>query len=247
MSYIQLQSGIIYGPVASKRLGKSLGINILPSDRKVCVFNCVYCHYGPTYVGKYKLPTPDEVERALGARLRKKEKIDYITFAGNGEPTLHPQFSEIAKRVKEVRDSLAPGVPIALLSNSTFLGHRDVVAALANIDLPIFKLDAGESETFNAINRPIHLMELEPIVQNLSEIKNVIIQTVFLDGRLRNYCGYAFEKWLEAMTKISPKQIQIYSPDNPIPEEKIEPINIERLREIAQEAGKVLTARITVY
>jgi wyosine [tRNA(Phe)-imidazoG37] synthetase (radical SAM superfamily) len=247
MSYIGLQPGIIYGPVGSKRLGKSLGINILPSDRKVCVFNCVYCHYGPTYVGNYRLPTPDDVEDALKARLRKKEKIDYITFAGNGEPTLHPQFLEITRMVKDVRDSLAPGVPIALLSNSTFLGDRDVVAALENIDLPIFKLDAGESETFNAVNRPVRLIELEPVIENLSKIKNVIIQTVFLDGRIKNYCGYPFEKWLEAMARISPKQVQIYSPDNPIPEEDVVPLGLEKLRGIAKEAGKILTAKVTAY
>jgi wyosine [tRNA(Phe)-imidazoG37] synthetase (radical SAM superfamily) len=247
MSYIGLQSGIIYGPVASKRLGRSLGINLLPPDKKVCVFNCIYCHYGPTYVGKYELPTPGEVERALKARLQKKEKIDYITFAGNGEPTLHPQFPEITRMVKEVRDRLAPGVPIALLSNSALLGDPDVVASVANIDFPIFKLDAGESGTFNAINRPIHLIELGPIIENLANMKNVTIQTMFLDGRLKNYCGYPFEKWLEAVEKISPEQVQIYSPDNPIPEEKVEPLRIERLREIAQEASKTLTTRVTAY
>jgi wyosine [tRNA(Phe)-imidazoG37] synthetase (radical SAM superfamily) len=247
MGYIQLQSGIVYGPVGSKRLGKSLGINILPSDRKVCVFNCVYCHYGPTCVGEYKLPTPDEVESALKERLRKKEKIDYITFAGNGEPTLHPQFLEITERVKELRNRLAPGVPIALLSNSTFLGHGDVAAALTNIDLPIFKLDAGESETFNAINRPIHVIEIEPIIRNLASIKKVTIQTVFLDGRLKNYCGYPFQKWLDAMMKISPKEVQIYSPDEPIPQENIVPLELEKLREIAREASRTLTVKVMAY
>ncbi|MFH1421171.1 MAG: radical SAM protein [Planctomycetota bacterium] len=247
MSYINLQPVIVYGPVGSKRLKKSLGINLLPADKKVCTFNCIYCHYGPTYVGKYQLPTPQAIESALKERISNNEEFDYITFAGNGEPTLHPQFLEISEIVKDLRDTLAPNVPIALISNSTFLWKNEVIEALNNIDLPILKLDAGDEETFNLVNRPVNMLEVKQIIENLSAIKNCIIQTVFLEGRVKNYCGNSFEKWLDAMVKISPKLIQIYSPDNPMPEENIIPLEIEKLREIAETISISIDAEVTAY
>ena len=148
---LELQKGIIYGPVSSRRLGRSLGINLSPTARKVCSFNCVYCHYGWTKVltsdlSAYidDLPAPKAVEKALEETLRTLDPPpQYITFSGNGEPTLHPDFEEIVDRVRVVRDRTGTQADIAILSNSTGLANQSVLRGLASLDVRIMKLDAG--------------------------------------------------------------------------------------------------------
>ncbi len=163
MEKIKLQSGIIYGPVNSRRLGSSLGINLMPASNKVCSFDCVYCQYGqtfqkiagiPFYVGG--LPFSDQVGLALEKWFRSnpETRYDYITFSGNGEPSLHPQFEEIVKIVKALRDKFAPQSKLAILSNASTLDRDSVRRAIRELNLPVMKLDAGDEETFLKINQP---------------------------------------------------------------------------------------------
>ena len=148
MSPLKLKTGITYGPVNSRRLGRSLGINLSPNSYKACSFSCVYCHYGWTdyFIGDYSevqsdIPEPDEVRRELEEVLKKGTEFDYITFSGNGEPTLHPQFDRIVDLVVETRDKYSPEKKVAILSNSSMLNKREVLNALGRIDLRIMKLD----------------------------------------------------------------------------------------------------------
>jgi wyosine [tRNA(Phe)-imidazoG37] synthetase (radical SAM superfamily) len=234
VSYIPMQKSIIYGPIASKRLRRSLGVNLSPIDKKVCTFNCVYCHYGPTHVGQYELPAAEDVVSALEERLKERPIIDYITFAGNGEPTLHPDFLEIVRAVRRVRDRFLAGTPIALLSNSTQLGRSDVVEAAGLIDFPVFKLDAGDGATLHDVNRPVAPTEIEEIVDWLCRLHSPAIQTVVLGGRADTSGGTALESWLDAVGRIRPRLIQLYSPDRPIVSQEVVPVPAERLRQIAR-------------
>jgi wyosine [tRNA(Phe)-imidazoG37] synthetase (radical SAM superfamily) len=229
-----MQKGFVYGPVASKRLRRSLGINLSPTDKKVCTFNCIYCHYGPTHVGQYEFPALEDIITALEERLRERPLIDYITFAGNGEPTMHPEFLEIVKAVRQVRGSYSPGTPIGLLSNSTQLGRSDVREAAGLIDFPVFKLDAGNSTALHDINRPLAPIEFEDIVKWLCRLPSPTIQTVMVAGKVNTSEGQHFESWLQAIGKIRPRKIQLYSPDRPIISEDIVPVPAERLEQIAR-------------
>jgi wyosine [tRNA(Phe)-imidazoG37] synthetase (radical SAM superfamily) len=229
-----MQKSFVYGPIASKRLRRSLGVNLSPTDRKVCTFNCIYCHYGPTHVGQYELPQVEEVITALEQRLKERPLIDYITFAGNGEPTLHPEFLEIVKAVRAVRDSLSPGTPIALLSNSTQLGRGDVLEAVKLIDFPIFKLDAGDSTALHDVNRPVARIEFDEIVNSLQGLSSPTIQTVMVSGRVSTHEGLAFDNWLQTIGKIRPRLVQLYSPDRPIVSKDITPVPPQRMEEIAR-------------
>jgi len=234
MSYIPMQKGFVYGPIASKRLRRSLGINLSPTDRKVCTFNCIYCHYGPTHVGQYELPAVEDVISALEERLKERPLIDYITFAGNGEPTMHPEFLEIVKAVRLVRDRLSAGTPIALLSNSTQLGRGDILEAAGMIDFPIFKLDAGDNAALHDVNRPVAPIEIDEIVENLRRLSSPCIQTVMVAGKVSTSEGLFFDNWLQAIGKIRPRMIQLYTPDRPIVSEDILPVGAERLEQIAR-------------
>jgi len=160
MPSIPLQKDIIYGPVLSRRLGRSLGINLLPTDRKVCSFDCVYCQYGrttePTFSpGVDDLPTFSDVVAAVEKALKKPHTIDTLTFSGNGEPTLHPQFPEIVRSIKRLRDDFRPEVKLAVLSNSSRVMDSAIVDALSLLDAPMMKLDAGDEITLREINQPV--------------------------------------------------------------------------------------------
>ncbi len=234
VSYIPMQTSIIYGPIASKRLRRSLGVNLSPVDKKVCTFNCVYCHYGPTHVGQYELPAAEEVVAALEKSLEERPLIDYITFAGNGEPTMHPDFLEIVRAVRSVRDRLSAGTPVALLSNSTQLGRSDVVEAAGLIDFPVFKLDAGNGATLHDVNRPVVPLEVGEIIEWLCRLSSPIIQTVVLGGRADTSGGASLQSWFDAVGRIRPRLIQLYSPDRPIVSQEVVPVPVERLRQIAR-------------
>lgn len=245
-SVLELQKGIIYGPIPSRRLGRSLGINLLPTDRKVCSFDCIYCHYGRTDV---KSLSPSEehfpsvkavlaaVERALG----EHSDIDYLTFSGNGEPTLHPEFPAIAPAVRRLRDELRPAVRLAILSNSTTAHLPQVRDALIHFDAPIMKLDAGDRRTLAALNRPDPEVELEGIIAGLKQVPGLILQSVLVDGKVSNIRGESLEAWLAALDEIRPSQVQIYSTDRPVPDagvERVPPAALQRIaREIEQRTG----------
>ena len=220
MSGIPLQQNIIYGPVFSRRLGRSLGINLLSRNYKVCSFNCVYCEYGETKGPTMKpmkedLPSADEVLLVVEKALKKPRTIETITFSGNGEPTLHPDFFEIVRGVRATVDRIQPGVKLALLSNSSTIMNPQVIAALDLIDLPWMKLDAGDELTFQSINRPVEGIHLQDILNGLSAVKRKLIQSVLIEGEVVNVQSDFYENWAKTLADLHPEIVQIYSTDRP--------------------------------
>jgi wyosine [tRNA(Phe)-imidazoG37] synthetase (radical SAM superfamily) len=238
---LELQKGIIYGPVDSRRLGKSLGINLMPWRFKLCSFNCVYCHYGVTDelsadMSEYSDDLPDckTVVGAVEKAVKSPLEFGYITFSGNGEPTLHPGFPEIVGEVVRIRDRYRPNVKVALLSNSTGLVRPGIAGALTKIDLPVFKLDVGNVNGFKAINRPAKGVDYFEITERLSFLKGILIQTVLVDGVPSNVGAAGLDNYFRLIEKICPVEVHIYSIDRPVPNVKISLVPAERLEELAR-------------
>lgn len=241
MNVLPLETGITYGPLFSRRLGRSLGVNLLPTGYKLCSFDCIYCHYGRTEVKTLSpaardFPWMKQVLRPVEAALRKYPDVDYLTFSGNGEPTLHPAFPTIAAAIHRLRDELCPNVKLALFSNATTAHLPRIREALSLFDAPIMKLDAGDPETLARINRPAPEVGLEHIVEGLKKVPGLIIQSVLIDGKASNIKGEAFEAWVATLAEIRPTRVQIYSTDYPVPEAGVERVLPYVLKRIA---GKV--------
>ncbi|MGB9589661.1 MAG: radical SAM protein [candidate division WOR-3 bacterium] len=254
MEILPLQKGIIYGPVNSRRLGLSLGINLMPTGHKVCSFNCVYCQYGITMAltmrpNAAELPSPQDVDRALRDALASVKPPRFITFCGNGEPTLHPNFPEIARLVRLVRDELSPGSEIALLSNSTGLLIPGISIAIDElIDLPIMKLDAGDEDTFALVARPAPGISFESILEGLRGLEgHFVLQTLFLRGAVNNSDGPLLDAWMKRVGELRPRSVQIYSIDRPFPTRGLEIVPPERLGEIAAETNKRTGIEVKTY
>jgi len=239
-----LQDGIVYGPVRSRRLGRSLGINVLPRETKVCNMNCAYCQYGSTRRRQSSLqpqgwPSPARIEEAVSTRLRTAaaadETIDRLTIAGHGEPTLHPEFEEIAERLCRVRDQLAPAIPLAILSNSTTAGWPMVRRGLALLDERHMKLDAGDPITYARINGPG--TSIGAIVDALRDLPRIIVQAMFVTeaggDRFDNSGDGAVNEWLAALETIQPSRVHLYTLDRPPALAELRPVSARRLREIA--------------
>ncbi|MBE9507910.1 MAG: radical SAM protein [Chloroflexi bacterium] len=252
MTVLQLEEGIIYGPVYSRRLGRSLGVNLLPTGRKLCSFDCIYCHYGRTDVKTLSpeqgdLPSVDQVLDAVEEALRTHPDVDCLTFSGNGEPTLHPQFPTIAAGVRCLRDELRPSLKLVILSNAATVHLPHIRQALTFFDAPIMKLDAGDPRTFAAINRPAPTVKLACIVEGLKEIPGVITQTALVEGEVSNARGEPFDAWLAALAAIKPAQVQIYSTDRPVPEAGVEKVVPSTLKRIAREIEKRTGLPVAAY
>ncbi len=236
----------VFGPILSRRLGRSLGVNLLPVNQKLCNFNCLYCECGWTTQtqGKLILPSRKEIYTTLEEKLvhlrDQKQPFDVITFAGNGEPTLHPQFAEIIDDTVLLRDKYFPEAKISVLSNATTCHKPHIGEALRKVDLNILKLDAGTSETFQIINCQAGKIKFDKILQNLDLFKGkMIIQTLFLKG-LRNNLPFdnttpqEVNSWLNLLEKLQPTLVMIYSVARETPLEKIEKIPQGKLQDIAR-------------
>ena len=252
MTVLPLERGIVYGPIASRRLGISLGINLLPANLKVCSYDCVYCHYGHTLQPTSRppverMPWPSEVLRAVESALRSQPSIDTITFSGNGEPTLHPAFPEIAAGVSRLRDRLCPSARLALFSNASTLWRSEVVDSLRYFGAPMMKLDAGDGATFRAIDRPAADVGWGRIVAGLQAAPLIQTQSVLIGGRVSNARGEALDAWIRTLSAIQPARVSIYSTDYPVAEagvERIPPFELERIAEmVAQRTGLQVDAR----
>lgn len=251
---LPLNPGIIYGPINSRRLGRSLGINLSPVSNKLCSFNCIYCHYGWTErltmdVKPYRdaFPSKQEVLIAVREALQTEKLPDYITFSGNGESTLHPDFSAIVYGVRRLRDELAKDVPLAILTNSSTLKVEIIRKALEQIDVRIFKLDAGTEQVFQALNGPLPSIRLEDIVNHLSALDRVTIQTIFLRGTVDNTEERQLAAWIALIGRINPDMVQIYSTDRPVPQRGIKKVSRELLERIASSTTAETGVRVSVY
>ncbi len=237
---------IIFGPVKSRRLGVSLGINLLPTDVKVCSFDCIYCECGFTpkdYKKKVTLPSRSEVREKLEAKLQEmaaaNELPDVITFAGNGEPTLHPEFGGVIDDTIELRDKLAPNARIAVLANATMNYKKPVFEALLKIKDNIQKLDSAFEETVKLLDAPKGNFELAKIVERLIAFDGkLIIQTMFVRGSFNgqtidNTTEKEISAWLDLLKKIKPRQVMIYTIARDTPVQTLEKVPIEELNVIA--------------
>lgn len=236
---LALQKGILYGPVRSRRLGPSLGINLLPPGEKLCNFDCVYCQYGWSdharlgEIERLPLPSPAEVRAALdGALPACAPRPDYLTFSGNGEPTLHPLFPEIVEAVIAARDRHLPAARTAILSNGTRAGVPAIREALRRLDARIMKLDAGGPELLGRYNRPAPGVDLAGIVEGLRVLGGVTLQSLFTGGPGGNGTERAVSEWLEQVRRIGPLEVQVYTLARGYPSRRIEPLAPERLAEI---------------
>lgn len=236
----------IFGPVISRRLGVSLGINLLPNDSKICSFDCIYCECGwnPEKGQRTgKLPGRSEVQSLLRQKLlamaQESRMPDVITFAGNGEPTLHPEFAHIIGDTIALRDELSPASRIAVLSNSTMLHKKAVVEALNRVDDNILKLDSGVPGTIRLLNKPVGRFDLPTLVERLKQFNgSLVIQTMFLRGI---YNGVAFDnttddevdRWIELLREIEPRLVMIYSIARDTPADNLQPAGQAVLDHIA--------------
>lgn len=223
---LDLQAGIIYGPVQSRRLGRSLGINILPSQRKICTLDCLYCQYGltnhktVTEAGRsgHDFPPVTGVLSAVEQAVRNlSQPAAYLTFSGNGEASLHPAFKEIAAGVIKIRDSFSPSSKTAILSNSTTVNDAVTREALAMLDVRIMKLDAGTEEIFTLYNRPARGITLAETAAGLAALENVTIQSLFTGGPQGNFSPGHLDAWIGQIKKISPVFVQLYTLDRRSP------------------------------
>jgi wyosine [tRNA(Phe)-imidazoG37] synthetase (radical SAM superfamily) len=226
---LPLKNKIIYGPVSSRRLGRSLGINLLPPGRKWCTFDCLYCQYGwtPPPEGldpSAGVPAPEDVERAVAAALSALDPPPaYLTFSGNGEPTLHPRFPEIVEIVRRLRDRLAPRAKIALLSNAAGILSPAVRGAVGRIEHPILKLDAGNEPVFLSYNRPDPGIAYDRVVGGLKDAPGIMIQTLFSAGPKGNLQASHLDDWIERIEEIRPVDVQIYTLARTVPSPDIAP------------------------
>jgi wyosine [tRNA(Phe)-imidazoG37] synthetase (radical SAM superfamily) len=242
---------VVFGPVKSRRLGVSLGINLLPVESKFCTFNCIYCECGWTHhqAGSgSRLPDRETVRSKLEEKLIALQNADAapdaITFAGNGEPTIHPQFPEIFHDTVELRDRYFPQARVSVLSNASTLNKPAVFDALKKSGDSILKLDAGTEKMFRQINGPGGNITLKSIVEKLKEFNGgLIIQTLFLRGTYNgqtvdNTAEPEISRWLEHVKAIKPKYVMIYPIDRATPVETLDKVPFEELVKIAERVEK---------
>lgn len=243
----------IFGPVHSRRLGISLGINLMPADGKVCTFDCIYCECGfnADHRPRLKRPTREEVAAALERKLNEMQADgqlpDVLTFAGNGEPTAHPQFAGIIDDTICLRNRYCPEAKVSVLSNATMAMRPDVHAALERVDNNILKLDTVSKEYIDKVNRPTYpTYDVQEIIETIRSFNgNAIVQTMFMrgtmDGKSVDNTGEEYVgPWLEAIKHIRPKQVMIYTIDRETPDHellKASPDVLNAIRDRVMAAG----------
>lgn len=240
-----LYDNLIFGPIRSRRLGLSLGINLLPVDCKLCSFNCIYCECGWTLGGQKprfndKKAVLEMLEAVLSEMVEAGTPPDVLTFAGNGEPTMHPDFEEIVNGVVALRDRLAPSAKVSVLTNATMLHRESVRRALGRVDNPILKLDSAFDATAQLIDKPLGNYSIREVVEQMKLFKGeCIVQTMFLRGefegqRVDNTTPEEVEAWLRLVEEISPRSVMVYTIDRDTPAPNLEKVPVEELRAIAE-------------
>ncbi len=247
-----IYSSPIFGPVHSRRLGVSLGINLMPDDGKLCTFDCVYCECGfnADFIPKHRRPTREEVAHALEQRLQDMlangPAPDVLTFAGNGEPTAHPHFAEIIDDTLQLRDRYFPRAKVSVLSNATLIMRPQVFEALKKVDNNILKLDTVDPDYIHSLDRPVGSYSVERIIEGMKAFHGrCIIQTMFLKGTcdghdMDNTSDRYVTPWLQQVLAIAPSQVMIYTIDRETPAHnllKATPAELDAIGARVRDAG----------
>jgi wyosine [tRNA(Phe)-imidazoG37] synthetase (radical SAM superfamily) len=234
---------IVFGPIFSRRLGSSMGVNLLPSVGKLCNFDCVYCECGWNKDGAVqgrRFPELQEVELALREKMLKAASegvpVDSITFSGNGEPTMHPDFAKIIDITLRLRDEFFPQAKVSVLSNATLLGREDVSQALRKVDNPILKIDASTQELVQKINKPVGTYRLAEVLENIKKFEgNFILQTMFLKSKeFDTVASGALEAWMDIVRMLRPRQVMVYTIDRETPDKSLEKYTVEEMTAMVQ-------------
>ncbi|MDR0729378.1 MAG: radical SAM protein [Prevotellaceae bacterium] len=240
-----LFSDIIFGPLHSRRLGVSLGINLLPAHGKWCNFDCIYCECGwnADHRHDHQLPAREQVRDALQQTLQTMQQQaqmpNAITFSGNGEPTLHPQFPEIVDDVIALRNACAPQAQVCVLSNATLIGREAIFRALQKVDKPILKIDSALDATVQQLNQPQGVYTVAGVVEQMQRFDGQFsLQTLFLRGiyhgvALDNSTPDEVQRWLRIVAQTRPREIMLYTLDRHTPAHRLQKLSPEELRAIA--------------
>lgn len=249
----------VFGPIHSRRLGSSVGINLMPNNGKICTFDCIYCECGynrDTHTKKRR-PTRQEVFTALEARLsellEKGETVDVLTFAGNGEPTAHPHFLEIVEDVIMLRNKYFPKAKTCVLSNGSLISWPKVYNALMLVDYNILKLDTANIKYIQATNRPMLHYTVEDQIQSMSRFHgHVIIQTMFMKSIMNgeevdNSTSAFVTPWIEALKRIKPQEVMVYTIDRDTPDRTLNKVEAKSLDAIVQRLTKLNIKATAAY
>ncbi|MDD4799650.1 MAG: radical SAM protein [Proteiniphilum sp.] len=243
---------IVYGPVQSRRLGSSLGVNLLPYDGKLCSFDCIYCECGfnKDFRSRTKLPDRENVRAAMEDKLQQLQEmgvtLDVITFAGNGEPTMHPEIEGIIDDTNLLRNQYFPHTKISVLSNGLHLNRKEVFDALRKVDNPILKLDSAFDETARLIDRPntpTYSVARQVALYKLFQ-GNFILQSMFLRGRFEekivdNTTEEEVSAWLAVVSELRPREVMIYTIARETPAKELQKAPIEVLQKIADKVEEL--------
>ncbi len=236
---------IIFGPIKSRRLGNSLGVNLLPKDGKLCSFDCIYCECGWNKDGRADnvIPPKEAVFQQMSetfARLKAEgTPVDTVTFSGNGEPTLHPDFAEIIDYTIKMRDEYFPAAAISVLSNATQLHRPDVREALMKVTNPILKIDSGLEEYIRIIDQPVGEYSLQKVIENIRHFgSNFVLQTMFLKGNVGGRyidctAPESTEPWVRIALDLKPREVMMYTLDRETPAKGLEKVTAGEMEEIA--------------
>lgn len=250
---IPLQQEIVYGPICSRRLGNSLGINLLPNTHKVCSSNCVYCQYGwtePKATGesiKRAAQILTEVNESFEKHANGQTPIHCITLAGNGEPTLHPDLEEVIIGTKRLRDEFFPKAEVGILSDSTQVARPKIREALSFLDARYMKFDAADEQMWRLINKPFGNVTFQSMIEGLKLLPDIILQSMFLQGSYDNTTDTHIAKWVEIVGSLKPKSVQVYTVDRGTAAEGITEVSLEDLNKIADRLTKVTGISTDVF
>lgn len=233
---------IVFGPIVSRRLGSSLGVNILPSKGKLCNFDCVYCECGwnKDGISDRKFPRLEEVSHALETRISALSEegvpVDSITFSGNGEPTMNPDFAGIIDVTLALRDKYYPKAKVSVLSNATLAWRDDVFAALSKVDNPIMKIDAATDTLAYAVNKPSGSYKVEKVIESLKKFEGrFILQTMFVrSSYFDTTVPEALSRWMDIVRELSPKEVMIYTIDRETPDKTLGKYTVEEMKSFVQ-------------
>lgn len=233
---------IVFGPIRSRRLGSSLGVNILPAHGKMCNFDCVYCECGWNRdgAGDKAYPRLADVAAALEKRLGELSQqgipVDSITFSGNGEPTMNPDFAAIVDKTIQLRDRFYPSAKVSVLSNATMVVRESVFDALKKVDNAIMKIDASTDELIEKVNKPTGVYRLETVIEGLKKFEgNFVLQTMFLrSDEFDTAAPEALDRWMDIVRELRPREIMVYTIDRETPDKTLGKYTVEQMAQMVR-------------